>query len=130
MRIALMMVIAAFCLILASAQPQQIGGDYGKSWLNKFGNKNVVRDDLDGLWSWGTTPKGQLLINGTLQPEGITTVYDPSFLDNQSPIILNRTAGSISSSYLPLDLYSAYFTDDPWFLAQTAGRPVILRERV
>ena len=118
-----MMVIAAFCLILASAQPQQIGGDYGKSWLNKFGNKNVVRDELDGLWSWGTTPKGQLLINGTLLPEGITTVYDPSFLDNRSPIILNRTAGSISSSYLPLDLYSAYFTDDPGsWPRQQAGR--------
>jgi hypothetical protein len=117
---------AAFCLLTSLAQPTQIGGDYGKSWLVNNGDKSVVREPSGGLWSWGTVPKGQYLTNGTLEPIGASTIYYPSFVENSTPIIMNNTA-NLAGYFLP-DFSSPYFMDDPWFMAQLTGRPVIIRQ--
>lgn len=123
--ILVVLTIAASCLLPALAQPVQIGGDYGKSWLVNNGDRTVVREPSGGLWSWGTVPKGQYLTKGVLEPIGASTIYYPSFVENSTPIILNSTTNL--AGYFPPDFSSPYFMDDPWFLAQLTGRPVIIR---
>jgi hypothetical protein len=116
--------IAASCLLPGFAQPVQIGGDYGKNWLVNNGDRSVVREPSGDLWSWGTVPKGQYLTNGVLESIGASTIYYPSFLENSTPIVLNSTANL--AGYFPPDFSSPDFLDDPWFLAQLTGRPVIV----
>jgi hypothetical protein len=42
MRTLIIGIVIAVIIIPALAQPVWIGGDFGKSWLANFGNKNVV----------------------------------------------------------------------------------------
>ena len=91
------------------------------------GNKNVVRTSSESLWFWGTIPQGQYLENGSLKPIATSTIYYPSFQDIPHPILLNRTM-DLSGVYFPPDFSSPYFMNDPWFISQMTGRPVILQQ--
>lgn len=124
--VALAAMTAAMLVLPAMAAPLQISGEYGSGWLANNGNKNVVKVPQSGnLWSWGTIPKGQYLYNGTLKPIGDTTIYYPSFLESNSPLYVNRTTNI--NGYFPPDFSSPYFMDDPWYISQLTGRPVVYR---
>jgi len=55
---------------------QSVGGDFGRSWIMYFQEKNQPGQDTNSnstpssdptnLWDWGTLPKGKTLQNGTL----------------------------------------------------------------
>lgn len=122
----LVVMLMALSLLPAMAEPLQVGGDYGRSWLTNFGDRSVVREPSGGLWSWGATPKGQFLSNGTLEPIGTSTIYYPAFTEEQRPLLINRT-NNLNAGYFPQDFTSPYFMDDPWIIAQITGRPVVLR---
>jgi hypothetical protein len=119
-------VLALFALPVL-AQPLQVGGEYGLNWLTNFGSKNVVRDVGGGLWSWGTVPKGQYLFNNTLHPIGTSTWIFPAFMDNATPLLINDTTPTASANLFPPDFGSPAFMDDPWFVAQITGQPVVYR---
>lgn len=126
MRTLLVIALMAIFILPTVAAPLQISGEYGSSWLTNNGNKNVVKVPQAGsLWSWGTIPKGQYLSNGTLQPIGSTTIYYPSFMESNAPLLINRTTDI--SGYFPPDFNSPYFMDDPWYISQLTGRPVVYR---
>jgi len=125
MKILLFIALAALCLLPVLAQPLSVGGEWGRSWLNNNGDKNVVKQPGGGLWSWGTIPKGQYLSNGTLQPIGVATVFFPSFAESSVPLMINRTTNL--NGYFPPDFNSPYFMDDPWMISQITGRPVVYR---
>jgi len=122
MRTYLLIVLAFLLVGLAVSESTQVGGDFGKSWLNQFGNEPVILDKPDTLWSWGSIPKGQMLIDGKLEPIGELSIFYPAFPVNNTPIYLNRTELRGTA-----DLASPYLTSDPFFVAQTTGQPIILR---
>ncbi|VVB72252.1 Uncharacterised protein [uncultured archaeon] len=126
MRLLLAVILIGLFAAPAFAQPTELGGDYGKRWLDSNGNKNIIQEPSGGLWSWGVVPKGHYLSNGTLEPIGSSTIYLPSFAEDATPIVMNGTENL--ASYLPPDFSSPYFMDDPWFLSQITGRPVIVRQ--
>jgi len=58
---------------------QSLGGDYGKALINMFGAEkpaaHAQKSGNDGLWEWGSAPKGSEIVNGRLQNEVNTTQY-------------------------------------------------------
>jgi hypothetical protein len=53
----------------SSAKFQQVGGDYGKSWINNLKDQNPIPADQGKnatLWGWGNMPKGKELVGGKL----------------------------------------------------------------
>ena len=58
------------CDAQSASQYQNVGGDYGKTWLNNFNAQNPApvenSSKSDGLWSWGGAPKGRMIMNGQL----------------------------------------------------------------
>jgi hypothetical protein len=105
---------------------QDVGAEFGTSWLETYGTKPVSTLEIQkNLWDWGNAPKGYKVHNGVLYPPGFEPQwYYPSFLANNSPIILNNTIASnylMPSSQSPNSLYT-----DPWLLSQLSGRPVAM----
>lgn len=99
-----------------------MGGDYGLSWLEQHGTNPVSVVEQNGLWNWGTAPKGFAVYNGTLYPPGYGPQwFYPAIASDLAPVVINNT----NSNYLSPALQSTYapFTD-PWLLAQMLGRPV------
>ncbi|NYT01768.1 MAG: hypothetical protein GKC10_03285 [Methanosarcinales archaeon] len=118
----MLIVLAFFLMGLTLAQPTQVGGDFGKSWLDQYGDEPVILDKPETLWTWGSIPKGQMLIGGKLEPIGDLAIFYPAFPVNNTPLYLNRTELRGAT-----DLASPYLTSDPFFVAQTTGQPIILR---
>ncbi|MCJ7444873.1 MAG: hypothetical protein MUO26_10140 [Methanotrichaceae archaeon] len=132
--------IGAFVLCsmaLSSAQMQSVGEDFGKTWIEKYGNKPVPAEEKNDLWSWGGIPRGYQIINGQLNPIlAPTEIYYPMFMTNATPLYLNGTAWMKNRNYLPPnfatsdflapDFMSPDLIADPWFLAQELGRPVVI----
>jgi hypothetical protein len=127
MRTLLAMAIA-FAMLNQSIGSQylDVGGDFGLSWLAKYGHTVATNNtnNTDNLWDWGGKPKGYEVFNGTLYPFTDQTVwFYPAFMSNELPVIINGTALRYSRN-MPADLLSPYYTSDPWLLAQFLERPV------
>lgn len=122
---ALLLAIICISAISVLASPslgyEDVGGDYGSSWLEKYGDMPVsTMETPNVLWNWGSAPKGFVLKNGTLFPPGTAPQwYYPTSIIDYSPIVLNKT--EISNSQL-----GNYNMMDPWLLAQLTGRPVVM----
>ena len=106
--------VASLCLGF-----EDVGGDFGSSWLEKYGTKEPSTfDNPNSLWDWGNAPKGFALRNGTLYPPGTAPQwYYPFIITDYSPIVLNK-------SELTNPQLDNLYTTDPWLLAQLTGRPV------
>jgi hypothetical protein len=105
---------------------QNVGAEFGKTWLEDFGTKPISTLEIQkNLWDWGNAPKGYKIHNGVLYPPGYEPQwYYPSFLVNNSPIIINNT---MVNNYLSPNSQSPYsFYTDPWLLSQLSGRPVAM----
>jgi hypothetical protein len=118
-------------LLLSSSigQPISISGNYGRAWLENYGNKNIVPNSTS-LWDWGHVPLGNILQNGKLTSIGNSgtpiELFYPAFPTNTTPIFQNRSLMASGYSGLsPADLSSPYLTEDPWFAAQTIGQPIL-----
>jgi hypothetical protein len=98
---------------------EDVGGNYGSSWLEKYGTKPASTFETpNALWNWGSAPKGFALRNGTLYPPGtVPQWYYPILISDYSPIVINQS--ELSNSQL-----GSSNTADPWLLAQLTGRPV------
>ncbi len=129
MRTLLIMLVVGLLIIPAISQPLQVGGNFGKSWLAQYGDRDVVRQPSGpGLWSWGVIPKGQILSRGKLTEMGSGMVIYPAFPTSSIPLIINATTPgeAIRRSNLS-QIDNPYITEDPWFIAQTSGQPVFYR---
>jgi hypothetical protein len=103
---------------------QNVGKDFGRSWLQQNGTI-FVKEDKTSLWNWGNLPKGYTYVNETLYPPGYGIEwYYPDFMISSTPIMINRTAIN-GNFYIPQDFISPPFiNENPWLLAQLTGRPV------
>lgn len=78
-------VLLALCLVAIAAfvatssgsgKFQEVGGDFGKSWINNFQAQNSKTADQGNnttLWGWGSKPKGKALVGGKLVDAPNTT---------------------------------------------------------
>ena len=122
------MLVLAILIIPVVSQPTPVGGTFGETWLTNYGNKNVI-DQAKSLWDWGTIPKGQILSNGKLIEIGPAELIYPAFPENSTPIIMNATTPEETIQGLNASqIYNPVLFDDPWFIAQTTGRPVLFRQ--
>lgn len=121
---ALLLAIICISAIAVWASPsfgfEDVGGDYGSSWLEKYGTMPVsTLETPNALWNWGSAPKGFVLRNGTLYPPGTAPQwYYPTSITDYSPIVINQTDLSNSPEL------GIFYMTDPWLLAQLTGRPV------
>lgn len=93
-----------------------VSGDYGQSWINQNPYQGTMTSSSggSGLWSWGGTPKGYEVVDGTLQRINTSNNNVYSF----SPYTL------VDYDYLrKFSYYSAdsFYSDDPWILSQHYG---------
>lgn len=127
----LVFLCVAMVIIPSLSQAVYVGGDYGRSWIDNSGNKNITQNS-SGLWDWGETPVGHLLMNGKLAsiPDTGSTLIYPAFVTNSTPIIGNATLNA--PEYDPRHLTSAqlsspYLMEDPWMVAQETGQPILIQ---
>lgn len=107
---------------------QQVGGDFGRAWLQSMEQVDNVETNrtnatTDGLWSWGSVPKWHMLVGGRLEYMGSGMWFYPAFPANSTPIIENA---SLSAKNAP-DFASPEMLNDPWMIAQVSDRPVLFR---
>jgi len=128
MRALLVILIALVMLLLPSfGQPTAVGGDYGRTWLTNYGNKNIT-PQATGLWDWGIIPKGQILSNGRLTELGSAILIYPAFPTNLNPIVLNETTPTqMITSFNATQINNPALWEDPWTIAQMSERPVLYR---
>jgi hypothetical protein len=125
-----MLILLAFCsTLLVQAQMQSVGGDFGRSWLDKYGGKPIPSDNANSLWAWGGAPKGYMVVGSQLYPNvNAEQWFYPGFLSNSTPILLNGSSSINSQNSMPTDFLSPDFVYyDPWTLAQITERPVVVR---
>lgn len=108
------------------AEPVNIGGDFGQSWLKNLPYQPTAstEDDGSGLWSWGGVPTGTKVVNGTLEPvDNNTDEVDFAGIAwlGEEPL---GPPTYINNSGAPVDFMYPFYSDDPWILAQHTGRVV------
>jgi hypothetical protein len=125
-----MLIFLAFCsALLVQAKMQNVGGDFGRSWLEKNAAKSITSYNDSNLWAWGGTPKGYSVIGSQLYPIiAPEQWFYPGFLSNSTPISLNGSSSINGQNSMPIDFLSHDFIYyDPWTLAQMTERPVVAR---
>ncbi len=105
---------------------QSIGGEYGRSIISSLtANETKVADSENNsnstLWNWGTIPKGNMLVNGTLARDPFNI---PGPIENPdssySRVGVDAFTGRAIYSYIPPGGAAAkYFYVDPY-----SGLPV------
>lgn len=100
---------------VAALTPQNVGGDFGASWLDEHVTQPNTAQNTTDLWNWGNAPKGYTIYNGKPIPPGSEPqwYYPGGILNNNTPLIINSTT---------LDR----MVTDPWILAIFASRPVMV----
>lgn len=62
-----MLLLLAFCnTLFVQAQMQSVGGDFGRSWLDKYAGNPTTSDNVNNLWGWGGAPKGYIVVGSQL----------------------------------------------------------------
>jgi hypothetical protein len=99
--------IAAGCYAQSSSSVQSVGGDFGRDWISSFKAQNPQPAETNlknDLWSWGSSPKGSIVVNGNLLP-------DPYYIWKS----LNYTSGWLGRVYVdPITGYTVYGYIDPY----------------
>jgi hypothetical protein len=99
--------IAAGCYAQSMSNPQSVGGDFGRSWISSFKAQNpqpAEQNLKNDLWSWGSSPKGSIVVNGNLLP-------DPYYIWKS----LNYTSGWLGKVYVdPNTGYPVYGYLNPY----------------
>lgn len=102
MRAASVVLLLAVCLMAAgcyaqdSSHYQSVGGDFGKKLINTIKSSDAEPTAASGsngsLWSWGSSPKGTMLINGNL-------VGDPAYTMKKLNVVKNWLGDSFVDPY-------------------------------
>ncbi len=114
-------------LALASPQMQNVGDEFGKTWLVENADKYAPPTTGSDLWNWGGNPLGYEVQNGKIYPVlAPSQWYYPTFMSNSTPLLVNGTAFLKNQIYVRPDFISPDYASDPWYLAQIMERPVIV----
>ena len=99
--------LAAGCYAQSMGFPQNVGGDFGRNWISSFNAQNPppLEPNLkNDLWSWGSSPKGSIVVNGNL-------MADPYYIWKS----LNYSSGWLGRLYVdPITGYPTYGYLDPY----------------
>jgi hypothetical protein len=119
MKTALAAVVLIVCLLAAgcyaqdSSRFQSVGGDFGRKMISTIkadDSKPVAPSNNGSLWSWGSSPKGSLVVDGNL-------IGDPRYTMKK----LNVTSNWLGDSFV--DPYGTAAPAYSYTDAQT-GEPV------
>ncbi len=131
MRTALIVVVLLVACLLAGgsysqsmSRAQYVGGAYGQSWIgyDNLQKPNPAGQNADNdLWTWGSAPKGSIIVNGKLAP-------DPYYIWKS----LNYTSGWLGMAYVdPSTGNPVYAYTDPYtgmviffYVDPKTGKPV------
>jgi hypothetical protein len=120
-------ILLATCQAQVTGNFQSVGGDFGRTWLKNFISQNPEEQpqaqNSTALWSWGGSPKGSMIQNGSL-------VVDPYYIWKS----LNLTSGWMGQAYVdPKTGYPIYAFVDPYtgypdyfFVDPKTGKPVYI----
>jgi hypothetical protein len=99
--------LAIGCYAQSTSGPQNVGGDFGRNWIGSFKAQNpqpAEQNLKNDLWTWGSSPKGSIMVNGNLVP-------DPYYIWKS----LNYTSGWLGKvSVDPTTGYPVYGYLDPY----------------
>jgi hypothetical protein len=96
---------AAGCYAQSESRFQSVGGDYGQSWISSFkaNNPQPTEESSSGssngsgsgsggnLWSWGSAPKGSMVVDGQL-------IVDPTYVLRNLTVTRNWLGETDSSN--------------------------------
>ena len=106
--------LAAGCYAQTSSRFQSVGGDFGKKMISTIEANDTkpadASDSNSSLWSWGSSPKGTLVVDGNL-------IGDPKYTMKK----LNVTSNWLGDSFV--DPYGTAASANSYTDAQT-GEPV------
>lgn len=115
----------AICSAGDSSRFQSVGGDYGRAFISSMKSDETESadesDSGDTLWDWGGTPKGTMVLDGSL-------IGDPRYALNKLNVVENYLDESFMDPYNPYSQASAYtYTDSvtgevvPTYVDPTTG---------
>lgn len=86
---------------------QSVGGDYGRSLISSIKSddaKTEAESNSNGtLWSWGSSPKGTLIVNGNLIGDPTYTLKTLKVVKNWLGESMDDPYGTSAGSYTYLD---------------------------
>ena len=120
----LIFLLAIECCAQSTSSFQNVGGDFGRTWMSRYEaqNSKLAEQNLtNDLWSWGGSPKGTIVVNGSLMANPYN--YWKS---------LNYTSGWLGKVYIdPTTGYPVYGYIDPYtgmqvnyYIDPKTGKPV------
>ncbi len=124
----IMVLISGILLAACHAQPtsnfQSVSGDFGRTWLSNFLAQNPKpAENNSSLWSWGSAPKGSMLLNDKLVPISNSTIaaannaanwLGDTYVDPYTgkPVYDNRPV--FSEPDYNTNLPPVFSSNDPW----------------
>ena len=120
--------LEADCYAQSTSGFQNVGGDFGRTWMSRYEAQNLQPTEqnlTNDLWSWGGSPKGTIVVNGSLMANPYN--YWKS---------LNYTSGWLGKVYIdPTTGYPVYGYIDPYtgmqvnyYIDPKTGKPVYTNE--
>ncbi len=119
MKTAFAVVLFAACLLMGcyaqnTSHFQSVGGDYGKSLIGSLKTNTTVQNEENNnagnLWSWGSVPKGSLVVDNIL-------ISDPRYSAKTLKVANNWLGDSFVDPYGDTPAYT--YTDPD------TGQPVV-----
>lgn len=94
--ILMLCLLAAICSGQDASRFQSIGGDFGKKMINTIDANDteqaVESNGNSTLWSWGSSPKGSLIVDGAL-------IEDPKYSAKKLNVVSNWLGDSLVDPY-------------------------------
>jgi len=95
-------VVLLVCLLMAgslaqsSSRFQSVGGEYGRSVIGTIkssdGQPDSKSENKSGLWNWGSSPKGSMVVDGNL-------IGDPAYTMKKLNVTINWLGDSFVDPY-------------------------------
>jgi hypothetical protein len=128
-----MVIALSFLALLAAGvtafgtETVSVGSDFGAAWLASQPER-ISTNNGGGLWTWGGTPTGMKVVNGSLVPEEEDDEeidYDDiGWLGTEfqgTPLKLNLSNVTSSADFL-----NPFSSTDPWVLSQHYEMPILV----
>jgi hypothetical protein len=88
--------LAAGCYAQSSSRFQSVGGDFGKNMISTIKASDTkpasASDNKSSLWSWGSSPKGTMVVDGNL-------IGDPAYTMKRLNVTSNWMGDSLVDPY-------------------------------
>ena len=88
--------MAAGCYAQDSSRFQSVGGDFGRKVISTIKSDDTqpaaANDNNGSLWSWGSSPKGTMVVDGNL-------IGDPSYTMKKLNVVSNWLGDSFVDPY-------------------------------